>query len=1072
MKRGLILTLTTLLLMGTLVRSSRSQVTGGTISGTIRNPAGEAIAAAKITAVNSATNQTKIARSDADGGYELPGLSVGDYEISVEADGFTKLTQHLTLRINENARSDFSLDLAGSNESIEVLGSNAPITEAGNSILGAVIENKQIMELPLNGRNFLQLGALVANVTATASLRASAEGGIRNGPFSVSGQRDRSITFLVDGLDNSNTLSDALTSNVSIDAIEEFKMITNLGSAEFGFHSGGQVNIITKTGSNSFHGSAFEFFRDNRLNAPNYLESLAGQPASPFLNNQFGGTLGGPAVKDRAFFFASYEGQRLHVGSPQFAQVPTQAERNGIFTNPATGGTVQFPVDPVAAKIFNLVPLPNTNTKFGNYLASPEIEARDDFGMGRVDYLLSGNDVINVRYFISDSHTLNPIIYNVFSTSATPPGVPGFGTDMDARTHNVAVAFTHNFSVLAINDLRFGYNRSNTITGTQNQTKPSDLGFNGLDGVSGLFGIDLNTETLAGNLYTYPTTESISNFHLTDSFSFIRGHHSIKIGGEARWLRDGFDVGQNGSGFVLFTGLASRISPVADLVLGIPSFALKFNRTFGAPIRDANYGFYAQDDFQVSQRLVLNLGLRYELNTVLSSPTNALTNYSTALGLYTPGVNSSAPLYQPDHKDFAPRVGFAWTATKDGRTVIRGGYGWYYDAIVHFVAPAMNLSYPGPAVSSFSIAPKAPGTLGNVFATQYLSALPGISSPAYDQHIRTPYAQNFNLNIQREFGKNTVVSIGYVGSKGTRITRQVDINQPVYIPGTDAAGNPLSTVANELFRRPTQLFHLTAQPIGAITMLGTSASSMYHSLEATFSQRFSHGLSMLASYTWSKSIDDATDPLGYTGGLGGPQDSNDPAAERGLSIFDMRNRFTVGATYDLPFHGNRWISGWQLNSIIILQSGQPFTPVLGLDQGLTGGSSERPNYVPGAILVNNGQLSFNPSLPVDPVTHIPLALIPAPGHFGTLGRDTFIGPGYRNVDISAKKEFRLNENLRIQGRFEVFNVFNTVNLGLPDRKMSDPLFGISTKTQDVAGGSPGVGGGGPRVMQLAVRLLF
>ncbi|HYM00403.1 MAG TPA: TonB-dependent receptor, partial [Blastocatellia bacterium] len=323
MKHRVILTVATAVLFGTFAGKAYSQVTGSTMSGTIRNQVGDAVSGAKITAVHTSTNQAKTALSDADGVYSLPGLTVGEYTVVIEADGYTKATRNVTLRLNEEAKLNIDLAAAGAAETVNVVASNAPITESSSSILGAVIENKQITDLPLNGRNFLQLGALVANVTATASLRAAAEGGIHNGPFSISGQRDRSITFLVDGVDNSNTLSDFLTSIVSIDAIDEFKMITNLGSAEFGFHSGGQVNIITKSGSNAFHASAFEFFRDNHLDAQNYLELVAHQPASPFLNNQFGGTLGGPLVKDKAFFFLSYEGQRLNVGSPQFATVPT-----------------------------------------------------------------------------------------------------------------------------------------------------------------------------------------------------------------------------------------------------------------------------------------------------------------------------------------------------------------------------------------------------------------------------------------------------------------------------------------------------------------------------------------------------------------------------------------------------------------------------------------------------------------------------------------------------------------------------------------------------------------------------
>jgi len=1072
MKKGFLVALTMLLATMGIARVSYSQITGGTLAGGVHSQNGQVISSVKVTVINKATNQTRVVECNPDGEYRLPGLSAGDYKVVVQADGYAKVTRDINLQVNQEVKADFELTPVGSSETMDVLASQASITESGNSVLGAVIENKQITQLPLNGRNFLQLGSLVANVTATASLRSAAEGGIRNGPFAVSGQRDRSLTFLVDGLDNSNTLSDALTSRVSIDAIEEFKMITSLGSAEFGFHSGGQVNIVTRAGSNVFHATAFEFFRDNHLNAANYFEKIVDRPAAPFRNNQFGGSLGGPLVRDRAFFFASYEGQRLHAGSPQFADVPTQDERNGIFLNPATRQPVQLPVDPVSARILSLVPLPNANTRYGNYVSSPQVQSRDDFGMVRVDYLLGGNDVLNGRFFVSDNHTLHPVIFNVFLTTAAPPAIPGFGTDAPVRAYNVAIAHTHNFSLHTINDLRFGYNRSDSLEDTQSKIKPSDLGFQGMEGVSGLFGIDVGSTTLAGNVYVYPQEELISNFHLSDSMSLIRGRHSVKFGGEARWLRDGYTVAQQGSGFILFTGLASQISPLADMVMGIPSFALKFNRQFGGPTRTSNYGFYFQDDLQAAKRLVVNLGLRYELNTVLSSPTHTLTNFSPALGLYTPGFDSNAGLYQPDHTDFAPRVGFAWSATADGRTVVRGGYGWYYDAIVHYTGPSLNLSYPASPVSSISVAPPVPGGLAGVFNPQALVPFPGLGSPAYDQHIRIPYAQHFNLNVQREIGRDILVSVGYVGSLGKRVLDERDINQAVYIPGTDAQGNPLSTQANVIFRRPTQLSGKYNAIIGSINMAETTASSYYHSFEATFSKRFSHGLSLLSSYTWSRSIDDATDPLGFAGGSGEPQDSTRPDLERGLSIFDMRHRFTAGVTYSLPFHQNRWTRDWQVNTIISLQSGQPFTPILGFDPSLTGSGNVRPNDVTGAILVKDGHLSFNPSLPVDPVTRIPLALIPAPGQFGTMGRDTFIGPGYHNVDISGQREIRLKEKMRVQARLEAFNIFNTANLGLPNRRMTDPLFGISTRTQDVAGGSPGIGGGGPRVMQVAVKLVF
>ncbi len=850
-------------------------------------------------------------------------------------------------------------------------------------------------------------------------------------------------------------------------------MITNLGPAEFGYHAGGQVNIVTKAGSNDLHASGFEFFRDKHLNSPNHFEQIANQPASKFRNHQFGGTIGGPLIRDKAFFMAAYEGHRLNVGNVQFARVPALNERMGLFSNPATGGTVQLPVDPVSARIMDLyVPLPNANTTFGNYLAAPEIHSRNDFGLVRVDYVLSGNDVVNARYLVSDNATLNPIIFNVFLSFTTPPGVPGFGTDTNARTHNLAFSHNHTFSVQTINDFRFGYNRHRNLTDQQNKVRPSDLGFSDVTSPTGLFGILSPDSTLFGNTFVYPTDMKTKNFHASDSLSFLRGRHALKVGGEARWIRESLTISGPGAGFLLFTGIASRIGPLADFVMGVPSVALLSLRSFGAPQRTSNYGFYAQDDFQVSKRLVLNLGLRYELNTVLSNPSHRFRNYSVARGFFTPGVDTDTGLYSGDHNNVAPRVGFAWTATGDGRTVIRGGYGIYYDAVLHGTASTFDLNRPGDPQSVVSISPRGPGHLGETFNPSSLIVLPLLGNGAYDEGLRTPYAQHFNLTIQREVGRDTIVSMAYVGAKGTKLGRQRDINQAIYIPGTDAQGQPISTASNSLFRRPTQLLGSPNGLIGMIEMFETSASSTYHSFEATVTRRFSHGLSLLSTYTWSKSIDDATDPIGFAGDAGGAQDSYNLKPERGLSIFDIRHRLTSGVTYLLPFHGGRWTEGWQVNGIVNLQSGQPFTPILGFDSSLTGSSNVRPNFVPGALVQKGGRLSFNPSLARDPITQIPLVLIPGPGKFGDLGRNTFIGPSYRNLDLSISKETRLQEKLRAQIRFEVFNVLNTANLALPSRRMTDPLFGISTKTQDVAGGSPGIGGGGPRVIQLALRLVY
>jgi hypothetical protein len=1074
MKKTINLLLILCAVMLGLPRFGAAQVTGGTVHGVVRNQLREPVAGVKVTSTHTGTNQTRSTLTDDEGLYRLPSMSVGTYEITVEADSYQKTVQQVTLRVGEDATVDIELQASGSTEQVNVVGNSANITETSSSVLGLVIENKQINELPLNGRNFLQLGTLVANVSSTASLKGGSEGGLLNGPFAVSGQRDRSQTFLVDGVDNNNSLSNSLSAQVSIDAIQEFKMVTNLGSAEFGYHSGGMLNIVTKSGTNEFHASIFEFFRNKALNSPNHFETLVGQDAAKFNNNQFGGTVGGPLIKDKAFFLVNYEGQRLRVGTPQISNVPTLAERSGLFKHPTTGQTVQVPVNPISQSILDrYLPLPNIENPLGNYLAKPTISSNNNFVMGRLDYLLTGDDVINVRYFRSHNDSFNPIISNVFLSSELPPTIPGFGLDEVNHTQNLAINHTHNFSPEVINDFRFGYNRHSNTQDPEDVVKPSELGFTNITSPTGLFEVEIPGITKFGNSLLYPIHLSMGNFHFVDTISLIQGRHAIKAGGEMRLIRQNENVSREGAGRLTFTGTVTGINPLADFISGAPSIGALAARSFEAPINQTQFGFFVQDDFQVSHRLVLNLGLRYELSTVLSSPLHRLRNYSVEKGFFNPGVDGTS-LYKGDHNNFAPRVGFAYTLTNDGRTVVRGGYGFFYDTLPFSTALGLDL----PRLNTPWLLASFPASSGNKLASLFnpntlIDVTLSLPQRAFDENIRTPYAQHFNLTLQRELGSSVLLSAGYVGTKTSKLLRARDINQAIYIPGVNAQGKPLSTAANVNSRRPTQLYKLTSTPINEVVQEETSASSTYHSFQATISKRMGNGLSLLSSYTWSKSIDDATDPIGFTGDTGGPQNAYDLRSERALSVFDIRHRMTLGYTYELPSLGkNAWLNGWQVNGIATFQSGQPFTPLLGFDPSLSSSLNVRPNYVPGAIISKDGQFYLNTNLPLDPVRKIPAALIPAAGEFGTLGRNTFTGPGYKNVDVSLIKDTRLNERLRMQVRGELFNVLNTTNLALPLRKLSDPFFGISRKTQDVAGGLPGIGGGGPRVMQFALKFIY
>ena len=1051
-----------------------SQVTGGTISGTIRNQAQESVAGAKVTATNTATNQSRTTLTDGEGFYRLSALAVGKYELTIEADTYQKRIQQVTVRVNEDARLDADLVVTGSAEETTIVAANAPITESTSSVLGVVIDNKQIAQLPINGGNFLQLGTLVANVNSTPSLRSGAEGGARNGPFAVSGQRDRSLSFLVDGVDNTNTLSDNLSARISIDAIQEFKMITNLGPAEYGYHSGGTINIITKSGSNGFHFAVFEYLRNNRLNAANYFEEVAGQSKSQASNNLFGGTLSGPVIRDRTFFFANYEGQRMRAGTPQFASVPTDAERRGVFTNPVSGQTVQLAVDPVAAEVMRrYVPVSNIQNKFGNFFAAPTTTADSNFGVFKLDHLLSGDDVLNARYYIYDGENyfaINP--EGVRVTGGRASMLPGFALIEPTRSQNLALAYTHNFSAQTINDLRFGYNRYALDQNPQQQIKASEVGFSGVVPGQGSLSFGVPGISSFGS-NAYPIYSRFGNYHVADSISFTQGRHSLKTGGEMRLTRQSLSHFEPGHASLSFSGSASRISPLADFILGIPASVAVQSRTQFAPMRQEIFGFFAQDDYQVNSRLTFNVGLRYELSTVLNSPTHQLTNFSFARGLFTPGVDTETELYNGDHNNFAPRIGFALSVTDDSRTVLRGGYGVFYDNIVHTNASTLNRQNSSTSLLKISVAPRGAGKLGTMLAPSFLVGVP-LPTVAYDENLRTPYAQHFNLTLQHELDKSTVVSLGYVGSKGTRLTNLRDINQAIYIPGTGANGLPLSTgdTANINSRRPSQMLHLTPTTVGAVESLETGASSIYHSFQTTFNRRLGNGLSILGTYTWSKSIDDSSDPYGFTGDSGFAQDSNNLRQERGRSIFDIAHQFTLAYTYELPFKSNRWVQGWQINGITSLKSGQPFTPILGFDPSLSGRAFVRPDYDSRAFIYKDGQLSLNRNLPLDPATGLPAAIVPQAGKVGNLGRNTFTGPGYKNVDLSVVKHMAVGERMKIQARVEMFNAFNMTNLALPERRLRDVYFGLSSRTQDVAGGLPGMGGGGPRAIQLAIQFSY
>lgn len=1049
--------------------------TTGTITGTVSDRSGASLAGASVTIRNTSTNLTRNVSTDDYGYFQAVLLPVGEYEVSAKADGFNTGVETLILQVNQTVRVTFQLTVASIGEVVEVSGQEALIT-VDNSTISTVIDNRKIVELPLNGRNFLQLGTLIPGI-ASAPGGGSAEGATEAGPFSVGGQRDRAINYYIDGADNNQVINNNTAASASVDAIQEFTILTSSFSAEYGRNSGAIINVVTKSGTNDLHGTLFHFLRNDLFDANGVFDNAAGQPKPKFRNNQFGLTVGGPIRRDNTFFFLNYEGQHTRVGNTIFTNVPTLLERQGIFTDPQTGREVRLPIDPVSAQLLRLFPLPNASSQFGNYVSSDVIRLRRDNALAKLDHKLGSQDQLSLRYIINDRFTLLPVLSSS-GVAQSASQVPGYGLQIDARVQNFTLSETHFFSANLINDLRFGYNRFVDVQLGVDTTDPATLGLPNSNTsklgrgipqilVSGISGI--------GNSNQFPFTDNLDTFQISDNLSFARGRHSFKTGLDIRYLQvDGLQD-FSFAGTAIFDGSQTGISAVADLIQGTPQSAFITRGFTAPPIRLSNYYFYFLDDYKVNSRLTLNLGLRYELNTVPTA-SSKLFNFTLERGFF------SEPLYEGDKNNFAPRIGFAFTPFQ--KTVLRGGFGVFYD--LPFQNVTFNLTFNPPTSEVlYNFGPFEPGELGSVFSQENLDAS-GPYLVTIDPRLRIPYTYQYNLNLQHELPGEISVEVAYVGTRALKLIGNVDLNQPIYFEG--------ATGDNIFDRRPTQLLgqEYGVGGIDGIQQQTGVGSSIYHALQTRLTHRFSRGFSLLASYTYSKSIDNISDIFGFKGSAAIPQDSRNLRAERGRSPFDIRHRFTFSYTWDLPFgEGQRYlsdlqgvakylVSGWQINGIGTLQTGNPFTVFLGIDRALTGNlfNEQRPNFVPGVFLQQkNGQVKLAPQfLNSDGSPNFAALLaagvIPTEGQFGSLGRNTFTGPGFKNFDLSLLKRVRLGEQTQLEFRTEIFNLFNHPAFALPDNNLSSPTFGQFSRTPDVANGVPRLSSGSPRVIQFGLKLVF
>jgi hypothetical protein len=1079
------------------------QITGS-IRGTVTDPSGAIVEGASVTARQTETGLSRTTTTDRAGAYLLLELPVGHYQLQVERTSFqTYIQQGISLDVNESATIPVALKVGAESEKIQV-DADAEIIQAAVTSLGTVVSEREVLDLPLNGRNFTQLGLLQPGVVPLTPGLAEAGGSLRaSQAYAVNGQRPESNNFLIDGANNFNGVDGGFVLKPPVDAVTEFRILTHNANAEFGNSLGSTTNIITRSGTNQIHGALWEFFRNDIFDATNFFAATT----EPLKQNQFGASLGGPVRKDRTFLFGFYEGFRNHQGETQSSTVPSVAERSGDFSASCpegfTAGFCNNPnhqlfnvflnkpypnnqltdINPLSTGLLSLFPLPNTGT---NLFTSTQIVTQnyDQFGI-RLDHYLTTSDALNFRYMFNQGNQFNPI-----PTSGA--SVPGFPVGQDQRAQNFVAQETHTFNPNLIGVLRFSYLRNKFLYGERtNHTTPASLGFAyapSLDVAVGPPFIQVNGYTTIGDPITGPRNSYENVFDYTGSLSWVHGRHDLKFGGGYEHLQINVLQGIATNGFFVFAPFPVVPNAFASFLFGQPVFFLQGRGDFSRGIRGNSLNGYAQDAYRVNSRLTLNLGLRYELPFPYTEVRNRQTVFipgrqstvvpSAPAGLLYPG-DAGVPggLIPTFKKGFAPRVGFAWDPTGSAKWLVTSAYGIFYEP--YYTGQGGPLQSPISAppylqteqISTPNFADPFNGNppVNGQFATP-------LTNLTLDAKLPLPYTQDYDLNIQHSFGANLLLQVGYVGTKGTKLPRFIEGNPAIYIPG---ASTPSNADQRRLYSGCTLADSPTACKFSSTGLIAGIANSSYNALEVSLKQRFSHGLSFLASYTYSKAIDDASS-FNMTGSAAKPvagendlaQNPFDLAAERGPSLFDARHRFVFSYQWSLPFFHQSGgamqaaLGGWQVNGIVTAMSGTPFTIFDSTDvsdQGgapeITGFSANRPNVVSGQV-PNSGPKTVSAWLNRAAFAQV----IPDPNspvqQFGNAGRNIGVGPRYSDWDFSIFKNFRVTESKDIQFRAEFFNILNHPNFRLPDSDISSPTF------NQIQAALP------PRVVQLALKFLF
>ena len=1099
----------------------------GTITGEVKDSTGAVLPGVTVTAVNKATNATRTTSSNAVGLFDFPALPPGTYTVKSELEGFRTSSRDLELQVQQTARVNFMLELGAINESATVTGVS-PLVETSNATIGTVIENRRIVELPLNGRNYLQLVALSPNVSADfagAGQSGTRQGGTRaNQQLSISGQRREFNYYTLDGVDNTDVNFNTYIFLPSVDALEEFKVQTGVYSAEFG-REASQVNVVTKSGTNKLHGTVFEFHRDDALDARPYAFTAAQAvaPKAPFKWDQYGYTAGGPAWKNHLFFMSNYEGYKDNKQFQNLYNVPSAAMRGGNFSellgalgavNAQTGQRTGLVVDPTQCTVVgttrtcnpfpgNIIPASRMNAiskKLLEFYPEPNngTAGLSNNYLSLQDRVIDKNQYTQRMDFVQNSKSAWMGRYSYGRENEIAPALRLNGTKLDTSVHQVAIGNTRTLSSTLVNEFRFGYNYFFNTFGRELAFERDVVKELNIPGLSinpgeawGIPSVSITGFSGFGDSTEGPYTNRNHAFEFSDNVSWIRGRHSLKVGGGIRYDKYNQVGNQFARGNFQFQPIATGYA-FADFLLGYTQQDESAVALAVTQFRALSQAYYIADTWKVRSNMTFDLGLRYEYTPPWLDQNGTLMNASLPCHDTTPNVQNlachptlvrigSGDVYEgtvlrfapniqvardgrlgdrlvfDDKKNFAPRFGWAWNPSE--KWSFRAGTGIFYMQDTgnprfdmarnlsgrrrdntSLLTPDLTLDVPFRGAGT--------GTTGNdCGVAPPLVCLTNVYVLGNMPDRKTPYMFQYLFNVQRELDASTALEIGYLGSRSHRLERMFDWNEA--IPGV---------IGLSQTRKPYPEYTKVQE-------VGNVAEARYNSLAVKLTRRLHQGLSVLAGYTFSKSEDNGSGIRTLDGDTLFPQNSFCIDCEWGLSVFDVRHRFVASILYELPFGdgkpfmqtgvGGAILGGWQISTIINKSSGFPRTAYVGTDRSNTGGGQDRPNST-----------GLDPNLPGDQQSTAQwfntaaFALQPL-GTFGNVGRNTFFGPGITNVDASLIRNFRMMSTKTLQFRLEAFNAFNNPIWNDPNTTLTSPLYGTINTTRKPM-----------RELQLGVKFVF